>query len=65
VNIAETSITTNIIVATHAETAGALISTSRATSEVAHRAKQRAVDFFPVWEQKISVKQKNLSNNRL
>jgi hypothetical protein len=51
-------------VATHAETAGALISTSQAMSEVAHRAKQPVADLFPVWERKISVKQKSLSNNQ-
>jgi hypothetical protein len=64
VNIAETSITTNIIVVTHAETAGVLILTSRAMSEVAHRAKQPVADFFPVWERKFSAKTKSLSNNR-
>jgi hypothetical protein len=64
VNIAETSITTNTTEAILAETADVLISISQATSEVAHRAKQPVAGLFPVWEQKISVKQKSLSNNQ-
>jgi hypothetical protein len=65
VNIAETSITTNTTEAILAETADVLISTSRATSEVAHRAKQLVAGLSPVWELKTLAKAKSLSNNRL